>query len=200
MGVRAANRLIANRYALKTALRSSELGTVWHAEDRLLGRKVVVREIVFPPWLAATERRATQASVLHEAGAAARLNHPGIVTLFDVVTDHHGIFIVTELIPGPTLADLVLTEGPLPSRRVAELGAEVASVLEAAHSAGIVHRDIKPANVMMRQDGGVRLTGFGSTPLQGVPQLAATALTLGSPSYVAPEQARGTPSGPAADV
>ena len=200
MVVRAADRLIANRYVLKTALRSSELGTVWHAEDRLLGREVVVREIEFPPWLAGAERRATQASVLHEAGAVARLNHPGIVTLFDVVTDHHGIFIVTELVQAPSLADLVLAEGPLPPRRVAKIGAEVASVLETAHSAGIVHRDVKPANVMVRQDGGVRLAGFGATPLQGVPQLAAAALALGSPSYVAPEQARGTPSGPAADV
>jgi eukaryotic-like serine/threonine-protein kinase len=200
MAVRAADRLIANRYALRTALRSSELGTVWHAEDRLLGREVVVREIVFPPWLAAAERRATQASVLHEAGAVARLNHPGVVTLFDVVTDHDGIFIVTELVQAPSLADLVVAEGPLPSRRVAALGAEVASVLEAAHSARIVHRDVKPANVVMRRDGGVRLAGFGVTPLQGVPQLTATALALGSPSYVAPEQARGRPSGPAADV
>jgi eukaryotic-like serine/threonine-protein kinase len=200
MVVRAADRLIANRYVLKAALRSSELGTVWHAEDRLLGREVVVREIVFPPWLAGAERRATRASVLQEVGAVARLNHPGIVTLFDVVTDHHGIFIVTELVQAPSLADLVLAEGPLPPLRVAELGAEVASVLEVAHSAGIVHRDVKPANVIVRQDGGVRLAGFGATPLQGVPQLAATALALGSPSYVAPEQARGTPSGPAADV
>jgi eukaryotic-like serine/threonine-protein kinase len=200
MAVGAANRVIANRYLLKTAFRSSELGTVWHAEDRLLGREVVVREIVFPPWLAAAERRATQASVLHEAGAVARLNHPGIVTLFDVVTDDHGIFIVTELVQAPSLADLVLAEGPLPSRRVAALGAEVASVLEAAHSAGIVHRDVKPANVLVQRDGGVRLAGFGVTPLQGVSQLTAAALALGSPAYVAPEQAGGSPSGPAADV
>ena len=114
MAVRAADRLIANRYALKTGLRSSELGTVWHAEDRLLGREVVVREIVFPPWLAGAERRATQASVLDEAGAVARLNHPGVVTVFDVVADHDGSFIVTELVQAPSLADLVLAEGPLP--------------------------------------------------------------------------------------
>ena len=92
----------------------------------------------------------------------------------------------------PSLAELVLAEGPLPPRRVAEIGAEVASVLEVAHGAGIVHRDVKPANVMVRHETvGVRLAGFGVTPLQGVPQLAATALAIGSPSYVAPEQARG---------
>ena len=129
-----------------------------------------------------------------------RLTHPGVVTVFDVVADDHGIFIVTELVQAPSLADLVRAEGPLPPLRVAEIGAEVASVLEVAHSAGIVHRDVKPANVMVRKDGGVRLAGFGVTPLQGVPQLAAAALALGSPAYMAPEQARGRPSGPAADV
>ena len=200
MAVRAAHRVIANRYALKTALGRTQLGTVWRAEDTLLGRAVVARELALPPWLADEERRATQASVLREAGAVARLNHPGVVTVFDVVADHDGIFIVTELVQAPTLADLVLAKGPLPPRSVAEIGAEVASVLEAAHAAGIVHRDVKPANVMVQRDGGVRLSGFGVTPLQGVPQLAATALALGSPSYVAPEQARGTPSGPPADV
>jgi eukaryotic-like serine/threonine-protein kinase len=200
MAVRAANRVIANRYALKIALGRTELGTVWRAQDKRHGRAVVVREIVLPTWLADQERRATQASVLREAGAVARLAHPGVVTVLDVVADHDGIFIVTELVQAPTLADLVLAEGPLPRRRVAEIGAEVAGVLEAAHDAGIVHRDVNPANVIVRRDGGVRLSGFGVTPLQGVPQLAATALALGSPSYVAPEQARGTPSGPAADV
>ena len=200
MAVGAADRVIANRYALKTALGRTELGTVWRAQDMLLGREVVVREIVLPTWLADAERRATQESVLREAGAVARLNHPGVVTVFDVVADHDGSFIVTELVQAPALADLVLAEGPLPPRRVAEIGAELASVLEAVHSAAIIHRDVKPANVRVRRDGSVRLDGFGVTPLQGVPELAATALAIGSPSYVAPEQARGMPNGPAADV
>ena len=200
MAVGAADRVIANRYALRTALGPSELGTVWHAQDMLLGREVVVREIVFPTWLGGPERRATQASVLAQAGAVARLNHPGVVTVFDVVADHHRIFIVTELVQAPTLADLVGAEGPLPPLRVAEIGAEVAGVLEVAHRAGIAHRDVKPANVMVRNEGGVRLAGFDVTPLQGVPQLTAATLALGSPSYLAPEQARGRPGGPAADV
>ena len=200
MAVHAADRVIASRYVLKTALGRGELGTVWRAQDTLLGREVVVREIVLPTWLTDADRRATQASVLREAGAVARLAHPGVVTVFDVVTDRAGISIVTELVKAPSLADLVLAEGPLPPRRVAEIGAEVANVLEAAHSAGIVHRDVKPANVLVRRDGGVLLAGFGVTPLQGVPQLAATVLALGSPSYVAPEQVGGMPSGPAADV
>ena len=151
MAVPTTDRLIANRYALRTALARGEVGTVWHAQDTLLGREVVVREIVFPPWLAGPERRAPRASVLGQAGAVARLTHPGVVTVFDVVADDHGIFIVTELVQAPSLADLVRAEGPLPPLQVAEIGAEVASVLEVAHSAGIVHRDVKPANVMVRK-------------------------------------------------
>ena len=134
----------------------------------LLGREVVVREIVFPPWLAGPERRATQASVLGQAGAVARLSHPGML-VFDVVADHHGIFIVTELVQAPTLADLVRAEEPLPPLRVAEIGAQVASVLEAAHSAGIVHRDVKPANVMVRSERRWGMAGRLASPAPGCP-------------------------------
>jgi hypothetical protein len=176
------------------------LGRIWQAQDTLLGRQVEVREVVFPPWLAEAERRVALASAMREVGAVARLNHPGVVTLFDVVNDHGALFIVTELLPGSTLADLVRTEGPLPPLRVAEVGAQVASVLEAAHGAGVVHRDLKPANVMVQRDGGVRLAGFGVTPLHGAPPFAVTALATGSPPYVAPEQVKGRPSGPAVDV
>jgi eukaryotic-like serine/threonine-protein kinase len=156
----AADRLIANRYALKTALRRSAMGTVWHAQDTLLGREVAVKEVHFLPFLAMTERRRVQAWIVREATAPARLNHPGVVTLFDVVKDQSEVFIVTELVQAPTLADLVLAEGPLPPLRVAEIGAAVASVLEAAHSAGIVHRGLKPANVLVLSNGDVRLVDW----------------------------------------
>jgi eukaryotic-like serine/threonine-protein kinase len=196
----ARDRRIAHRYALETARGQRGLGKTWHAQDVLLGRRVEVRELGLPPWLAEAERRAALASAMRELGAVARLNHPGIVTLFDVVDEHDEIFVVTELHPGPTLEELVRTEGPLPPRRVAELGAQLASVLEAAHGAGIVHRDLKPANVMVQRDGSVRLAGFGVTPLHGAQPPATTALATGSPSYLAPEQATGRPSGPAADL
>jgi eukaryotic-like serine/threonine-protein kinase len=200
MAATPADRLIANRYALKTALRRSAMGTVWHAQDTLLGREVAVKEVQFPPVLAKTERRRAQAWVMREATATARFNHPGVVTLFDVVKDQSAVFIVTELVHAPTLADLVRAEGPLPPLRVAEIGAAVASVLEAVHSAGVVHRGLKPANVLVQRDGGVRLVDFGVASLEGAPHVAASGLAIGSPSYVAPEQARGESSGPAADM
>jgi serine/threonine protein kinase len=172
------------------------MGVVWCAQDRVLGRQVAVKEVVFPPTMAEAERRPARARVMREARAAARLNHPGAVTLYDVVSDQGGIFIVMELVAAPTLADLVQAQGRLAPERVAELGRQLVGVLEAAHGVGIVHRDVKPGNVMVAADGGVKLADFGVAWLQGDPQLTSTGLVLGSPAYMAPEQARGRRVGP----
>jgi serine/threonine protein kinase len=175
------------------------MGVVWRAHDAVLGREVAVKEVVFPPAMADQERGPAQARVLREARAAARLNHPGAVTLYDVLQDRGGTFIVMELVDAPTLAELVGDQGPLPPARVAELGAQLASALEAAHAAGIVHRDVKPGNVMVPERGTAKLADFGIASLQGDPQLTTTGLEIGSPAYMAPEQANGQASGPPAD-
>jgi serine/threonine protein kinase len=175
------------------------MGVVWRAQDGVLGREVAVKEVVFPPTMPQEERRPAQARVLREARAAARLNHPGVVTLYDVLQDRGGTFIVMELVKAPTLADLVRAEGPLPPERVAELGGQLAGALEAAHAAGIVHRDVKPANVMVPPRGMAKLADFGIASLAGDPQLTSTGLVIGSPAYMAPEQARGEASGPPVD-
>jgi eukaryotic-like serine/threonine-protein kinase len=175
------------------------MGVVWRAQDAVLGREVAVKEVVFPHTMSEEERRPAQARVMREARAAARLNHPGAVTLYDVVKDRGGTFIVMELVNAPTLADLVRTHGPLPVERVAEIGVQVASALEAAHHAGIVHRDVKPGNVMVPDHGTAKLADFGIASLQGDPQLTSTGLVIGSPAYMSPEQARGEESGPPTD-
>src|SRR6266566_2829382 len=108
-------------------------------------------------------------------------------------------FIVMELINAPTLAQVVAREGPLEPARVARVGAQVASALAAAHQAGIVHRDVKPANVMVVADG-ARLTDFGIARVKGDPKLTSTGLIVGSPAYMAPEQASGAAAGPEADL
>jgi hypothetical protein len=195
----AADRLVANRYTLSAPLGRGGMGVVWRAQDAVLGREVAVKEVVFPPTMAEEERRPAQARVLREARAAARLNHPSAVTLYDVVQDQGGTFIVMELVNAPTLADLVRAGGPLPAARVAEIGAQIASALEAAHAAGIVHRDVKPGNVMVPERGMAKLADFGIASLQGDPQLTSTGLVIGSPAYMAPEQARGEASGPPVD-
>jgi serine/threonine protein kinase len=192
--------VVADRYLLQTELGRGGMGVVWHAHDTVLGRAVAVKEVALPPTLPQSERRAAEARVMRGARAAARLNHPGAVTVYDVVHDQGHTFVVMELVQAPTLADLIQAEGPLPPGRVAEIGVQLAGVLEAAHRVGIVHRDVKPGNVMVPEDGGVKLADFGIASLQGDPQLTATGLVIGSPAYMAPEQASGQPSGPPADV
>src|SRR4029453_15001944 len=199
MSAPAPDRMVANRYALSVSLGRGGMGVVWRAQDAVLGREVAVKEVVFPPTMPLEERRPAPARVRREARAAARLNHPGAVTLYDVVQDRGGTFIVMELVEAPTLADLVRAQGPLAPGRVAELGRQLASALEAAHGVGIVHRDVKPGNVMVAADGRVKLADFGVASLQGDPQLTSTGLVIGSPAYMAPEQARGEASGPPAD-
>src|SRR5918996_3388512 len=125
MSAPAPDRLVANRYALKAPLGRGGMGVVWRAHDAVLGREVAVKEVVFPPAMAEEERRPVRARVLREARAAARLNHPGAVTLYDVVQDRGGTFIVMELVNAPTLADLVRGQGPLAVERAAEIGAQV---------------------------------------------------------------------------
>ena len=177
MATPAADRLVADRYALKASIGRGGMGVVWRARDTVLGREVAVKEVVFPPTMPEEERRPAQARVMREARAAARLNHPAAVVLYDVVR----------------------RDGPLPVERAAEIGAQVASALEAAHQAGIVHRDVKPGNVMVPANGMAKLADFGIASLQGDPQLTSTGLVIGSPAYMAPEQAKGEGSGPPAD-
>ncbi|HYY80076.1 MAG TPA: serine/threonine-protein kinase [Actinomycetes bacterium] len=196
----AAERIVARRYVLTAPLGRGGMGVAWRAHDSLLGRDVAVKEVVVPSLLPQAERRAAEARVLREARAAARLNHPGAVTVHDVVREHGHTFIVMELVRAPTLADLIQAKGPLPPERVAEIGVQLAGALEAAHRVGIVHRDVKPANVLVPEIGGVKLADFGVASLQGDPTLTSTGLVLGSPAYMAPEQASGKSSGPPADM
>src|SRR5919197_1726237 len=156
---RTAERLIADRYALEAPIGQGGMGVVWRARDNLLGREVAIKEVRVPPTVPDSGRDSMRARVLREARAAARLNHPGAVTLYDVINEQGHAFIVMELINAPTLAQVVANEGPLEPRRAARIGAQVAAALAAAHQAGIVHRDVKPANVMVVRDG-ARLTDF----------------------------------------
>ena len=173
---------------------------VWRAHDVMLGREVAVKEVAFPAGMPDAERHSAQARVTREARAAARLNHQGVVTLYDVVTHPGGVFLVMELVDAPTLAELVRVEGPLAPERVAEIGAQLASALEAAHRVGIVHRDVKPGNVLVPKVGPVKVTDFGVASLTGDPRLTTTGLVIGSPAYMAPEQAQGEPTGPPVDL
>ncbi|MGH2816466.1 MAG: serine/threonine-protein kinase, partial [Actinomycetota bacterium] len=207
MGADADRRLVAGRYVLGGPLGRGGMGTVWRADDVLLGRPVAVKEVELPAGPPGAEREA-----LREARAAARLNHPGVVTLHDAVEADDRLFLVMELVDAPTLRDLVDRSGPVGHWAAARVGLELLDALDAAHRAGIVHHDVKPANVMVAASGRVKLADFGIASLQEDTQRTLTgamsgrgdgrAVTavFGSLPYVAPEQASGGHAGPAADL
>jgi eukaryotic-like serine/threonine-protein kinase len=193
-------RRVADRYELGSELGRGGMGVVWRATDTLLAREVAVKEVDLPRGLDADQRTAMRARVSREARAAARLSHPGVVTVYDIVQEDGRDYIVMELVAAPTLDDVVRGQGPLTPERAAAVGLGLLATLEAAHRAGIVHRDLKPKNVMVREDGTTKLTDFGIASVQGDPRLTATGLVVGSPAYMAPEQVEGQAVGPAADL
>jgi eukaryotic-like serine/threonine-protein kinase len=191
--------VLADRYELRAEIGTGGMGVVRRAHDRLLQRDVAVKEVHLPAEVARGDEAIVQRRVLREARAAARLSHPSAVTVYDVVQEEGRAYIVMELVEAPTLAAVVERDGPLSPGRVAALGLEVLGAIEKAHSEGIVHRDVKPGNVMFGP-GGAKLADFGIASLKGDPKLTATGVLLGSPSFMAPEQAQGDDSGPAADL
>ncbi|HEX7146097.1 MAG TPA: serine/threonine-protein kinase [Actinomycetota bacterium] len=200
MATNGAGRRVANRYELTDELGHGGMGVVWRATDTLLGRQVALKEVDLPRGVEAGGRESLRARVSREARAAARLSHPGVVTVYDIAHDGEQDFIVMELVSAPTLEELVRTGGPLAPQRAARLGLGLLDALEAAHRAGIVHRDLKPKNVMVREDGATKLADFGIASVQGDPRLTATGLVVGSPAYMAPEQVEAQPVSPATDL
>jgi hypothetical protein len=200
MATNGAGRRVANRYELETELGHGGMGVVWRATDTLLARQVALKEVDLPRGGDAAEREGLRARVSREARAAARLSHPGVVTVYDIARDGDQDFIVMELVSAPTLEELVRSSGPLAPERAARLGLGLLDALEAAHRAGIVHRDLKPRNVMVREDGATKLADFGIASVQGDPRLTATGLVVGSPAYMAPEQVEAQAVSPATDL
>ena len=192
-------RVVADRYLLQEPVGRGGMGVVWRGEDQRLGRSVAVKEVHLQPGLDKDERDAVQLRVMREARAAAMLNHSGAVTVYDVAEEDGQAYIVMELVDSPTLADCVREHGPLPPGDAARVGIAVLDVLAAAHAAGIVHRDLKPANVLVSGPS-VKLTDFGIAQMKDDPRLTSTGIVLGSPSYIAPEQALGQDVTPATDV
>ncbi|WP_244367338.1 serine/threonine-protein kinase, partial [Micromonospora echinofusca] len=166
------------------------MGRVWLARDEVLHREVAVKQISLPPWAGDDERDRLIARTMREAQAAARLNHPNVVAVHDVVYVDGTPWIVMEYVPSRSLQD-VLDTGPVTPRRAAQIGLALLAALRAAHQAGVLHRDVKPGNVLLADDGRVMLTDFGLATFddsRGV--LTRPGMVMGSPEYVAPERAR----------
>jgi serine/threonine-protein kinase len=191
-----ADVLLGDRYRLVRMIGSGGMGAVWEAEDETLGRPVAVK--VLSESLAAGERAVRRFE--REAQAAARLSGPCIAAVYDFGRSEGRPYIVMELVRGETLADRLAREGSLPPQEAARIATQVAEALEEAHRAGIVHRDVKPGNVMLTPAGDVKVMDFGIAAAAWAERVTTSGLVLGTPSYLAPEQAKSEKTTPASDV
>jgi eukaryotic-like serine/threonine-protein kinase len=192
--------LVAGRYRLEAVVGRGGMGVVWLAGDELLHRKVAVKETVWPPQLGEAERDELCQRALREARTAARLDHPSVIRVYDVVEDDGRPWIVMPLVRYPSLSEVVREHGPLPPRRVARIGLQILDAIQAAHAAGVLHRDVKPGNVLLGPEDQIVLTDFGMAIADGSTALTASGVLIGSPAYMAPERARGEPATRAADL
>ena len=176
------------------------MGVVWRARDQLLDRDVAVKEVQIAETLTEDERANAYQRTLREAKTAARLNHPGVVTVYDVAEDGGAPWIVMQLVSAQSLDQVLAASGPLSPRRAAEVGRQLLSALSVAHAAGVMHRDVKPSNVLLGRDDRAVLTDFGIATFQGDPRLTQTGMVMGSPGFTAPERIRGEDASPASDL
>jgi eukaryotic-like serine/threonine-protein kinase len=193
--------MIAGRYRLCEPVGSGGMGRVWLARDEMLHRDVAMKEVVPPDWLDAADREKIRERTLREARTAARLSHPHVVQVYDIVHSEEWPWIVMEYVPARSLQQVIEQDGPLPPRRVAQIGLAVLDALRTAHQAGVLHRDIKPHNLLVGDDGRVVLTDFGlATFERGDGAITHAGLVMGSPQYIAPERARDGVSSRQADM
>ncbi len=202
MAERQSRDMVAGRYRIEGRLGRGGMGTVWRATDELLRRQVAVKELHLPDiGLTEVEAGDRRERALREARSVARIRHPHVVVVHDVVEQDGRPWIVMELVDGRSLADVLRDDGPLDPREAARICAAVAGALRAAHDHGIQHRDVKPANVLIERDTGrVVLTDFGIARVPGSATISETGSFVGSPEYTAPERMSGRGAGPESDL
>src|SRR5215472_8717805 len=198
--VTGSGRVVAGRYELLDPVGHGAMGTVWRARDLRLDREVAVKEVRLPGLMTAHERSVLRERSLREARVAARLTHPGVVTVHDVIEVEGSPWIIMELVPSRSLAQVLGDDGPMPPARAAPMGMTLLEALGSAHAAGVVHRDVKPGNILVTPEGRVVLTDFGIATLHGEPGLTQAGMVMGTPGFCAPERIRGEPASPASDL
>jgi tRNA A-37 threonylcarbamoyl transferase component Bud32 len=192
--------VVAGRYRLLHQLGRGAMGIVWRGRDELLDRDVAIKQIALPPMASEAEAQTSYQRTLREARTAARLSHPGVVTVFDVVEEDGMPWIVMELIKARPLDQVIAEDGPLPPAQAAQLGLSLLDALSTAHDAGVLHRDVKPSNVLISTEGKAILTDFGIATVQGDPGLTQAGMVAGTPGFSPPERVRGAEATPAADL
>ena len=188
--------MIAGRYTLEREIGRGGMGAVWLGRDEVLNRVVALKRIGMMPGGGSPDLERAE----REARLAARLNHPHVVAVFDLVTEDDQQWLVMEYVEGVTLSGLVNRDGALTPDEASPLIGQAADALAAAHAAGIVHRDVKPSNILVTPQGRVKLSDFGIARAEADASLTQTGLVTGSPAYLAPEVASGQTATDASDV
>jgi serine/threonine-protein kinase len=185
---------IAGRYQILKKLGAGAFGTVYKAKDKLLGRMVAIKTIRLEGLAAAgASLEELLERFTREAQVSAQLKHPNIVTIYDIGNADGLTYLAMEFIDGVGLDRLIASEGRVGLERAASIGAQVADALDFAHKNSVVHRDIKPANIMIEAGDRVKVTDFGIAKVTNSGEhLTMTGSLLGTPSYMSPEQARGS--------
>ncbi|MFI1157435.1 serine/threonine-protein kinase [Streptomyces sioyaensis] len=193
-------RLIAGRYRLTEQIGRGGMGTVWRVQDEVLDRQVALKRLHVQPHLSDDELATLYERMRREARSAARIVHPNVVVVHDVVDDGGQPCIVMEYVPAVTLGDLLKEKQTIAPEEAARIGLGMVAALRAAHAAGVLHRDVKPGNVMLGAEGRVVLTDFGIAMTADASTLTKTGEMVGSIHYMAPERIRGRKPGPASDL
>ncbi|MGW6644349.1 protein kinase domain-containing protein [Streptomyces iakyrus] len=192
------------------------MGRVWRAADEILDRPVAVKEMRIDG-LDAEDSRTRRERTLREARATARIDHPNVVRVYDVVDEGERLWIVMELVAGRSLERILAETGPLSPGETARIGLGLVAALRQVHERGVLHRDIKPGNVLVEHADGVAgsgrgngtgsgrggrvvLTDFGIAAIQDAKALTMVGMLVGSPDYMAPERISGRPQGPPSDI
>lgn len=173
---------------------------MWRAADEMLDRPVAVKEMRIDG-LDAEDTRTRRERTLREARATARIDHPNVVRVYDVVDEGEHLWIVMELVVGRSLERIMVEEGPLAPGETAQIGLGLVAALRQVHARGVLHRDIKPGNVLVEDSGRrIVLTDFGIAAIQDAKALTMVGMLVGSPDYMAPERISGRPQGPPSDL
>lgn len=196
--------LVAGRYRLQSKIGGGGMGAVWLARDRLLDRAVAIKQVLSTAGLDAAEAERIRSQIVHEGRIAAKLSHEHAIAVYDVVLEAGEPWLVMEHLPSRSVARALGLVDALPVIEVAQIGAQVADALAAAHASGILHRDIKPGNILVADRGDAvgmaKLSDFGISRTIGETGEEPEDVIIGTPAYLPPEVARGARPTAASDV